>query len=63
MEERHRKAQALPLSRMVRSQTRDSGAPQKVGTKGENVEERKSGNDKEVSSLSVKANGTGVTSV
>ena len=37
---RHRKAQALPLSRMARNQAGDSGGIQKVGAKGENVEER-----------------------
>ena len=37
---RHRKVQALPLSRMARSQAGDSGALLKVGAKSENVEER-----------------------
>ena len=36
---RHRKAQALPLSGMVRDQEGDSGGRQKVEAKGENVEE------------------------
>ena len=38
--ERHREAQALPLSGMTRNQAGDSGGLQKVGAKGENVEER-----------------------
>ena len=37
---RHRKAQAVPLSRMARNQAGNSGCRQKVGAKGENVEER-----------------------
>ena len=37
---RHRKAQAVPLSRMARNQATDSRGLQKVGAKGENVEER-----------------------
>ena len=36
---RHREAQALPLSRMVRSQTGDSRGFQKVGTKSKNLKE------------------------
>ena len=38
-EEVHRKAQALPLPRMVRSQTRDSRGFQKVGAESENFKE------------------------
>ena len=34
---RHRKAQALPLPRMVRSQTGDPRGFQKVGAKSENL--------------------------
>ena len=37
---RHREAQALPLSGMARSKAGYSGILQKVGAKGENVEER-----------------------
>ena len=37
---RHRKAQALPLSRMARNQVEDSGGLQKVGAQSENVGER-----------------------
>ena len=37
---KQRKAQAAPLSRMARNQAGDSGGLQKVGAKGENVEER-----------------------
>ena len=37
---RHRKAQALPLSRMARSQAGDSRALQEMGAKDEDVEER-----------------------
>ena len=36
---RHRKAEALPLSGMARSEARYSGRPQEVGAKVENVEE------------------------
>ena len=36
---RHRGAQALPLPRMVRSQTRDSRGIQEVGTKSKNIKE------------------------
>ena len=38
-EGRHREAQALPLQ-VARDQEGDSGGLQKVGAKGENVEER-----------------------
>ena len=37
---RHRKAQALPLSRMARSEARYSGSLQEMCTKGENIKER-----------------------
>ena len=37
---RHRKAQALPLSRTARNQGRDSRGLQKVGVRGENLTER-----------------------
>ena len=37
---RHREAQAPPLPRVARGQTEDSRGLQKVGAKGENVEER-----------------------
>ena len=37
---KHKKVQALPMSRMARSQAGDSGALQEVEAKGENVEER-----------------------
>ena len=36
---RKRKAQAIPLPRMVRSQTRDSRSFQEVGAKSKNVKE------------------------
>ena len=58
--ERHRKAQALPLSGIARGSGGDSGSLQKVGAKGEK-RRRKSGSGKEVSSrtLSVKAQWNG----
>ena len=60
---RHREAQALPLTRMVRSQTRDSRSFQESGSKKQEPQ-RRSGSGKEVLSniLSVKASGTGVIS-
>ena len=36
---RHRKAQAIPLPRMARSQTRDSRSFQEVGANSENFKE------------------------
>ena len=61
---RHREAQALPLPRVVRSQTGDSRGLQKAGAKSKNLKER-SGSGEEVllCILSVKANGTEATSV
>ena len=63
-ESTEKKAQVLPLSRMAPGQEGDSGGPQKVRCKRQE-HRRKSGGGKEVSSrtLSVKANGTEVTSV
>ena len=60
---RHRKAQALPLSGMARSEARYSRRLQEMGANGENVEERME-MTKEVQSrtLSVKVNGIEVTS-
>ena len=37
---RHRKAQAAPLSGMARGEAGYSGSFQKMGAKGENIEER-----------------------
>ena len=61
---RQRKAQASPMSGVARCEAGYSGVLQKVGARGENVEE-KNGSDKEVQShtLSVKANGIEATSV
>ena len=38
---KHRKAQALPMSGMARSETRYSGSFQEMGAKGENIKEWK----------------------
>ena len=37
---RNRKTQALPLSRMARSEARYSGSVQEIGARGENIKER-----------------------
>ena len=61
---RHRKAQALPLFKMARNQTADSGGLQKVGAKSENVKKRRLSGKGVLSRMhSVKVNGTGVISV
>ena len=61
MKGRHRKAQALPLSRIARSKAGYSGVLEKAGAKGENVEERMEV-AKRSRTLSVKANGIEATS-
>ena len=61
---RHRKAQAPPLSRMARGQTRDSKGFQKAGAKSKNLKEGVEVAKRVLSHiLLVRANGTGTISV
>ena len=61
---RHRKAQAAPLPRMVRSQTRDSRSFQEVRAQSKNLKEGvEVAKEVLLNIVSVEINGTGAISV